>query len=208
MTSLYGYFQYFDNSLVDSAMRMYYQQETGNKVLPSSKPSTPLSPSLYFLETRHPNFMRLLRKANMDGILRDDPQTITLFLLPEDFLAQYLECDLSLFECRKLVKKFWFNNYYDPSFLFTQSPTFDLRTGAYNEDFVRMRMANNGKMVVLDSPYLWLIDLCGPPECDSSPDSSNQYARYPMSQMYMDSSRIFYELTITHLTAPYPHTPV
>jgi len=183
MTSLYGTFQYFDDSQVDLAMRLYYQEKTGypSYALPPRPPPPPPPAWIQWLQTYHPTFLQLAAYAGMEEFLWTNSGSTTLFIFPEAYLDYLWQCDLSSWEVRKLLGEFWLDNYFPPCFLMSQSPIFNLYN--HNYQFIKCRQTQNGLMYIENGGSIvssvennfWVVDVCG-------------------SSFYQDETHIFYPL--------------
>jgi len=186
MTSLYGTFQYFDDSFLDCQLRrLYFQQhpELQNtsieKELTCQSPISiaPRSPTnaIEWLQTYHPLFCHILQRAQLWSMWITDPTPRTLFLIPEKLLQeQWEKGDLSVWACRQLSERYWIPELLPPCFFLDQSPSFDI----YNKRYVPIscQQTFNGKMMI-DSQFL--LDVC----------SSSPHAEF-----WQDSSQVFYSL--------------
>jgi hypothetical protein len=194
MTSLYGTFQYFDDSYLNEKMRAYFQDKTGKILPPSMAPQR--NPQVIaqtgvvrYLQEYHRNWWTLLGIANLQHAFVTDPTPRTLFLVPEDFLAGMLQCDVSVWMARKVVRDFWFTEKLQPCFLFDQSPSFDI----YSIDYIMVscRRSREGLLAVDDD---WYIDY--------------GMGHDPTSTYYEDGTHIIYSMKKRRGPLPYSPNPI
>ena len=167
MTSLYGYFQYFDDSYLDQTLRMLYfrehPEERDKCESMTFRPSPPAQATVNverlqdYLEAYHPLFCLALKRGLTDRQLYSDPAPTTLFLLPESYLKEQFKTELSVWACRQLTEKYWVSGeMLDPCFFLRQSAYFKI----YNRrhEGVSCQGLCDGRMLIDDR---WILDACG-----------------------------------------------
>jgi hypothetical protein len=194
MTSLYGTFQYFDDSYVNEKMRAFFQDKTGKVLPPSFVPQR--NPQVVaqtgvvrYLQEYHRNWWTLLGIANLQHAFVTDPTPRTIFLPPEEFLAGLLQCQVSVWWARNVVRDYWFTEKLKPSFLFEQSPSFDLYSIDYK--MVSCRRSGEGFLVVDDD---WYLDFGQGP--------------HPQSTYFEDKTHTLYSMKKKQGPLPYSPNPI